>query len=111
MSGTIIELQRHNKLRSRGPYATTPYNASRQARVDEQIARIQTLLEELEKICRSAADAATPGDIAKPCVMKCRDILALPLGHPGRAQDNGEPQPQVDRRILERMYCLLDSYK
>ncbi len=54
---------------------------------------------------RGATDAANTSDI------ESRDILALPPGHPAHVQDDPDPQPQIDRRILERMYCLLDSRK
>jgi hypothetical protein len=107
MSGMIIEFRRHNNLRSRrhGARAPLPYNPTRQARVEQRIARIEALLEELEEMGRSATDAAKTSDI------ESRDIPALPPGHPAHVQDDRDPQPQVDRRILERMYCLLESRK
>jgi hypothetical protein len=107
MSGTIIEFRRHKNLRSRRHHVRAPlaYNPNRQARLDQQIVRIEALLEELEEMGRGATDAANTSDI------ESRDILALPPGHPAHVQDDPDPQPQIDRRILERMYCLLDSRK
>jgi hypothetical protein len=107
MSGTIIEFRRYKNLRNRRRGARPPlqYNPNRQARFDQQIARIEALLEELEEMGLGATDAAKTRDT------ESHDILALPPGHPAHLQDDPDPQPQVDRRILERMYCLLESRK
>ena len=100
MSGTIIEFQRYRNLRNRGRGigSTLPHRPDRQVRVDQQITRIEALLEELEEISRGATDLA-----------KTRDIPAPPPGHPSHVQDECDPQPQIDHRVLERAFCLLGS--
>ena len=50
-------------------------------------------------------------DAAKTRDTESRNILALLPGHPAHIQEDPDPQPQVDCRILERMYCLLESRK
>jgi hypothetical protein len=102
MSGTIIEFRRYRNLRSRGRgvRAPLPHRPDQQARLDQQITRIEALLEELEEINRGATDVA-----------KTRDILAPPPGNPSHVQDESDPQPQIDHRVLERVYCLLGSLK
>ena len=107
MSGTIIEFRRYKNLRSRGAGARAPlpYSQNRQARLDQQIARIEALLDELEEIGRGATDGAKTRDIGS------RDILAPRPRHPAHVQAEPDLQPQVDRRILDRMYRLLKSRK
>jgi hypothetical protein len=107
MSGTIIEFRRHKNVgcRRHGASVPLPYDPIRQARVDQKIARIEALLEELEEMGRGATNAVRTSDI------ESRDLLALPAGHPAHVQDDPDPQPQVDCRIFERMYSLLESRK
>jgi hypothetical protein len=102
MSGTIIEFGRYRNLKSpwRGARAPLPYRPNRRTRLDQQIVRIEALLEELEEIGRGATDVA-----------KTRDILAPPAAHPSQVQDESDPQPQIDHRVLERGYCLLESHE
>jgi hypothetical protein len=102
MSGTIIEFGRYRSLKSHGhgARAPLPYRPNRRTRLDQQIARIEALLEELEEIGRGVTDVA-----------KTRDILAPPAGHPSQVQDESDPQPQIDHRVLERGYCLLESHE
>jgi len=102
MSGTIIQFQRYRNLRrrGRGVRAPLPHRPDRQAPLDQQITRIEALLEELEEISRDATDVA-----------KTHDILAPPPGHPSHVQDESDPQPQIDHRVLDRAYCLLGSLK
>ena len=102
MSGTIIEFRRHKNLRKRGRNVTMPLSHSqdRQVRLNQQIARIESLLEELVEIGRGATDVA-----------KTRDVLAPPPKHPSQVQNESDSQPQIDHRVLERVYCLLESHK
>ena len=80
MSGMIIEFRRYRNLRSRGrgARAPLPYKPNRRTRLDQQITRIEALLEELEEIRRSATDVA-----------RTRDILAPPPGKP--SHDGHQP--------------------
>jgi len=102
MSATIVEFRRHKNLRSRGRSVTAspPYRQDRQVRLNQQIARIEALLEELVGIGWGATDVA-----------KSHDILAPPSGHLSHVQDESDPQPEIDHRVLERVYCLLESHK
>jgi hypothetical protein len=94
MSGKIVELQEHRR-RLRRARSVQP-----QMELAQQLKRIKHLLDELEEMTdgmlplllfrlppRSSADGARPG----------------PSG-------DGDPQPDVDREILERMYRDLGVY-
>lgn len=117
MSGEIIEFRSHRDLAGARLYRNQaePRGPAGQARLDEQIARISNLLEELENLTRGAKDTRSPllvharasiekaSRILKPCA---RSVVSA------GPEENGEsdPQPDVDREILERMYRVLNPH-
>ncbi len=91
MAGKIVELQEHRRLRRARP-------DQRQIELVQQLKRIKCLLDELEEM----TDGILP-------------LLLLHLPPSGSAgavnigpAGDGDPQPHVDREILERMYRDLD---
>ena len=110
MSGTIIEFWRHRGL-GRGRLGTRPlpYGGSRQSRLEQQMAQISTLLEELEGMDLGSENV--PLSLiaqAQAGIRKARDILRPALEQPHGVQDDPDPQPCIDREVLERMYRALD---
>lgn len=102
MSGQIIRFQAHRR-RQALPQAWTgvrpPGHAPGQ-RLEQQIGRIADLLDELEGLTRTARHVP-PGVLAKARVTmdKARRLVAgLEL------EEEGDPQPEVDGEVLERMY-------
>ena len=87
MSGKIIEFRRYHDLKRAGLYRQqpAPRAPAAQARLGQQIARISDLLGELEELTRGAGD--------------------VPLRILVQADD---PQPEVDRGLLDRMYRALE---
>ena len=77
-----------------------------------QVARIGRLLDELEDLTR-ASDARGSGiRSSRGAVKKARKILGQWPEAPRHAQPiDGEedPQPEIDRAVLERMYQSLNS--
>jgi hypothetical protein len=95
MSGIIIEL--HERI------------ADRQARLERRIARIMALIEELEDM--SCGDQHVPLSLVAQAQAGLRQARALLLPAPGQphgVQGEPDPQPDVDREVLERMYRCLD---
>jgi hypothetical protein len=95
MSGIIIEFHRRG--------------AGHQARLEQQIARITALLDELEDMDYGAGHA--PVSLvaqAQASVRRARDILRPAPGQPPGIQGEPDPQPDVDREVLERMYRSLE---
>ena len=72
----------------------------RRARLEQQIARITALLEELEGM---GADHVAPALVARAQagLRKAREVVQP-------AQLELEPQPEVDREAVERMYRSLE---
>jgi hypothetical protein len=85
MSGKIVELQKHRRLRRAG-------SDRRQRELAQQLKRIKCLLDELEEM----SDGLLP--------------LLLWRLPPGGAAGDGDPQPDIDREILERMYRDLGGH-
>jgi hypothetical protein len=116
MSGEIIEFRRHHDLKRGKLYRkqAVPRGPAGQARLDQQIARISGLLEELENLTGGAKDLPSPLLVqASASIEKAGRIL--PSGrfvvNPGPEESGeGDPQPDVDRELLERMYCDLDLH-
>jgi hypothetical protein len=102
MSGKIIGFP------SRGTNLASLYRTQAVPRPDEQavlrlqIARISALLEELEGLIDSADGRSSPHLLqGRSIVERTRKILTSPM----ESTDNdGDPQPDVDRSLLERMY-------
>ncbi len=93
MSGQIIRFQAHR--RNQLPPAQRPG-----LRIEQQIARIADLVDELEGLTRTAREVS-PGVIAKARVtMDKARRLVVTLG----LDEEGDPQPEVDRTVLERLY-------
>ena len=115
MSGKIIEFRRHHDLERARLCAkqAVPRSPAGQARLGQQIARISGLLGQLEDLTRGTTDL--PSTIlvqARASIEKTSRILqpcARTAVNTG-PKENGEddPQPDVDHRLLERMYRALD---
>ena len=87
MSGKIVEFQKHRRL-------SKARLDKRQIELAQQLKRIKVLLDELEEM----TDGILP-------------LLLLRLPPSGSASapgagpsGDGDPQPEIDREILERMY-------
>ena len=118
MSGEIIDFRRHRELRRAKLYRQQPVprppagETAHLATIDEQVVRILGLLGELEALTRN------PGDLPLPLLARARasidmtsqvfgQVLAAACVEP--EEDGGDdPQPEVDRNVLERMYRDLD---
>ena len=113
MSGTIIEFWRHRGLgRGRLGAGARPYGGSRQSRLEQQMAQISTLLDELEGMDPGSENV--PLSLiaqAQAGIRKARDILRPASGQPHAVQDEADPQPHIDREVLERMYRALDRQR
>ena len=113
MSGKIIEFCRHGGV-GRGKLAAgkpLPHGGSRQSRLEQQVARISALLEELEGIDLGSPDL--PLSViaqAQADIRNARDILRS-APRPHYVQGEGDPQPCIDREVLERMYRSLDTLR
>lgn len=87
MCGKIIEFRRYHDLKRARLYRqqAVPRGPAAQARLDRQITHISSLLGDLEELTRGARDLP-------------RQILVQP----------DDPQPEVDRGLLDRMYRALE---
>ena len=115
MAGEIIEFRLYHTV-MRGQlhhHQAVPRGPAGQARLDQQIAHISGLLGELEDLNRSA------GELPPPLLGRARASIAetsriLPPGKRSAASTGPEensdvdPQPDIDRGLLERMYRSLD---
>ena len=110
MSGMVIDLRR---LRGRGKYNSkgrkkAPLEKSRRHRLELQIARIVALLEELEQLSRHSTDLPLSTLArARACI---RNVGEMPV-RPSDVENEGEPQPEVNRELLDRLCRSLDPYK
>jgi hypothetical protein len=104
MTGEIIEFRRARLYRKQA----VPRGPAGQARLEQQIARISDLLEELEDLTRGAKGLPSPllvqarASIEQASRMKSR-VRFVVSAEPDE-NGEGDPQPDVDREILERMY-------
>jgi hypothetical protein len=109
MSGKIIEFPSRDINRASLYRTQAVPRPDGQAVLRLQIARISGLLEELEELIRSADDRSSPHLLqARSTVERTRRVLA-PRAEPTASAgletcDDGDPQPDVDRSLLERMY-------
>lgn len=113
MSGEIIDFrslheQRRAKLYRRQPVPRAP--AGRPMALADQIDRIMGLLRELEALTRHSRDLPSTLRLrARASIDLASGVLDAVRGEP---EENGadDPQPEVDREILERMYRDLDLH-
>lgn len=117
MSGEIIEFQGHHDLKRARLYGkqAVPRGPAGQAGRDQRIARISGLLGELENLTRGAKDLPSALVVqARASIEKTSRTLKPCARFAGsaRPEENGEgdPQPDVDGELLERMYRDLDLY-
>ncbi len=93
MSGQIIHFRAHRRQ-------PQPHTQGPGSKIEQQIARIADLVDELEGLTRTAREVP-PGVIAKARVtMDKARRLVVTLG----LDEEGDPQPDVDRTVLERLY-------
>ena len=109
MSGKIIEFRSRDINRASLDQTQTVPRPDGQAVLRLRLTRISGLLEELEDLIGSADDRSSPHLLqARSTVERTRSILALraePTASAGlETCDEGDPQPDVDRALLERMY-------
>jgi hypothetical protein len=113
MHGKVIDLRR---LRGRGKYNSraskkVPLGRSRRHGLELQklqIARIAALLDELEVLSRHSRDVPLSMlTRARACI---RNVRGMPV-RPSDVEDEGDPQPEVDRELLDRLCRSLDPYK
>src|SRR5215471_1198624 len=115
MRGKIIEFRRYHDLKRARLYRQQPVprGPTERTGLDQQIARISGLLGELEGLTSGAGDLSpeilararatteTAGRMLQPCRWS-------PLGCGAEEQGEGDPQPEVDRGLLDRMYRALE---
>lgn len=100
MSGKIIEFPNINRASLYRTQAVPRPDG--QAVVRLRIARISALLEELEDLIGSADGRSSPHLLqARSTVERTRRILTQ---RTESTCNDGDPQPDVDRSLLERMY-------
>jgi len=110
MHGIVIDLRR---LRGRGKYNSraskkVPVGRSRRDGLELQVARIAALLDELEELsCHSRDVPLSMLTRARACF---RNVRGMPV-RPSDVEDEGDPQPEVDRELLDRLCRSLDPYK
>jgi hypothetical protein len=108
MSGKIIAFHSHQTLKRATLYRrqSVPRALTKEVRLKLQIARISGLLEELEELTGTSIGTGTGA--SPPLVVQARATLDRATKHLER-NDEGEPQPDVDRALLERMYRDLNQ--
>jgi hypothetical protein len=109
MSGKIIEFPSRDANRASLYRTQAVPRPDGQAVLKLQIARISALLDELEDMIGSADGRSSPDLLrARSTVERTRRILTPhteSTASAGLETDNdGDPQPDVDRSLLERMY-------
>jgi hypothetical protein len=80
-----------------------------------QIERISALLQELEDMsCRSSEVPSAVLTQARASICKVEEMLGpRDVGHsvpPALGEDEVEPQPHVDREVLDRLYLSLNPH-
>lgn len=118
MSGEIIDFRRLHELRRAKLYRRqavprAPANGqglgeklARLAALDEQVDRVVGLLRELEELTRHSRDLPSTLRLrARASIDLASEALHAVRGGPEGSDD---PQPEVDREVLERMYRALD---
>ena len=108
MSGKIIAFRSHHTLKRANTYRSqsVPRRPTRDVRLKLQIARISALLEELEEMTGTSIGTGTAA--SPPLIVQARATLERASKNLER-NDEGDPQPDVDRALLERMYRDLNQ--
>jgi hypothetical protein len=102
MSGKIIEFPSRDTNRASLYRTLAPPRPDGHAVLRLQIARISVLLEELEDLIGSTDGRSSPHLLqAQSTIERTRRILT---SRPEAMENDGDPQPDVDRSLLERMY-------
>lgn len=117
MSGKIIEFRRHHNLKRKRLRAkqAVPREPAGQAGLDQQIARISGLLGELEDLTRDASDLPSTFLVqARASIEKTIRSLQpcgpFPVSTGPEENGDDDPQPDVDRGLLDRMYRAHHSH-
>jgi hypothetical protein len=122
MSGEIIEFRNRRELKAGNPYrkqavprapageASLGETLARLSAIDEQIARIVGLLGELGDLARDADDLPSTLRLrARATIdMATGVVQAVSAGPEENATD--DPQPEIDREVLAKMYRDLDLH-
>jgi len=102
MSGKIIEFPSRDTNRASLYRTQAVPRPDGQAVLRLQIARISALLEEVEDLIGSDDGRSSPHLLqARSTVERTRRLLTQ---RPESTDNDGDPQPDVDRSLLERMY-------
>jgi hypothetical protein len=102
MSGKIIGFPSRDTNRASVYRTLVPPRPDGQAVLGLHIARISALLEELEDLIGSADGRSSPHLLqARSTIEQTRRILP---SRPEATESDDDPQPDVDRSLLERMY-------
>jgi hypothetical protein len=109
MSGKIIAFRSHQNPNRANLYRrqSVPRGLTKEVRLKLQIARISGLLEELEELTGTSIGTGTGA--SPPLVVQARATLERATKHL-ETSDETEPQPDVDRALLERMYRDLNPF-
>ena len=99
MSGKIIAFPSRDTNRAQVYRTQAVPRPDGQAILTLQFARISALLEELEDLIGNADDRSSPRLLqARSTAERTRRMLT------SHTDNDGDPQPDVDRSLLERMY-------
>jgi hypothetical protein len=102
MSGKIIEFPSRATSRANLYRTLAPPRPDGQAALRLQVARISALLEELEDLIGSADGRSSPHLLqARSTIERTRRLLT---SRTEASENDGDPQPDVDCSLLERMY-------
>jgi hypothetical protein len=117
MSGTIIEFRRHPGFgKDRRRPRPLQQGRGRERRLMQQIARIAALLDELDDL-NGGHDGGHKGiplwlvAQARAGLGRVRNGLQPAPEYRGGLPDESDPQPLIDREVLERMYRSLDPQR
>ena len=115
MRGIVIEFPKHRGGESRGVGTKrSALHRQRPPRLELQIGRINALLEELESI--TGYSSKVPSAMLARARAGCKAEQKLGLRDAAEPatpiiEEEGDPQPHVDREALERLYHSLDPYQ
>ena len=114
MGNVIIQFRARKGPRGDRRAAQEPssHGPSRQSRLEQQLARVTALIEELEGVTRGESDV--PPRLfwqARGGIDKTRNILRPLPGYLSDIEREADPQPDIDRAVLERLYGCFDQPK
>jgi hypothetical protein len=113
MSGKIIEFRGRDIHRASLYRTQAVPPPDGKAVLKLQIARISGVLEELEDLIRNGDEQSSPHLLQTRSTVERTRMMALCAEPTASAElethDDGDPQPDVDRALLERMYRDLNS--